>query len=591
VRPFSKRTHEPTGNRGASVGCSIPSAGAVDQHARVAREPRIDVVSGVIALMLGWLVFTPFAGLDTDPFHDGLMLKPALDVASGQTLFRDTLMRYGPLTTWLQAAELMVLGRSLHSIRLATFFVYGLIACGLVMSWRLVLPRTLTILSCVLWFLLAPFEFASVAWSSIYALGFQAMALLALMCAVSSPRGRGGGWAGASGVLGGLSFLSRHVPLGVFTCVSVLAAYVVVGIAFPARRRDAARHFMTASAGTLVVVALFLLHLVWHGSLDAWWQQTVVWTWRESVHTGRLMIESLDFWWRHGLLFCALAVPLLWLVRDGRFGPCALALALAAIWAAVGNRFVNPVSLLTGTPAVALVLAFAWTVSRALRTRQAPTAETMMTLAAMIVCMASWTEAIPTGHPGHLFWALSASLGFSVLAAWQFAGRRTALVAAVLVLLSGQFIFAKAMNFWGRLTMPRVTLVQPTVLAGMRELPANAKLWTDLATVIDQYSRERPRWPMLLEGNNMVILALAPDLTNGDPSFLRYLNLPYDGELRAQFIIRERPLIFRQPRFTSEQVERAMQEVGYVTLFKWRRHGELLAPRDLPSNPNQPSTR
>ena len=45
------------------------------------------------------------AVLQVDPHHDGVMLKPAFDVAAGQTLFRDTFTQYGALTpvwlTWL----------------------------------------------------------------------------------------------------------------------------------------------------------------------------------------------------------------------------------------------------------------------------------------------------------------------------------------------------------------------------------------------------------------------------------------------------------------------------------------------------------
>jgi hypothetical protein len=40
------------------------------------------------------LSFAPFAPLEIDA-HDGVMLKPAMDVLSGHVLFRDTVSPYG----------------------------------------------------------------------------------------------------------------------------------------------------------------------------------------------------------------------------------------------------------------------------------------------------------------------------------------------------------------------------------------------------------------------------------------------------------------------------------------------------------------
>ena len=45
-----------------------------------------------------------FAHLDPDWHHDGILFKPAVDVASGKSLFRETFTQYGALTTYLQGA-------------------------------------------------------------------------------------------------------------------------------------------------------------------------------------------------------------------------------------------------------------------------------------------------------------------------------------------------------------------------------------------------------------------------------------------------------------------------------------------------------
>src|SRR5262245_52317578 len=67
--------------------------------------------------LLGWLsralplvaiaatvaIFTPFARLNINAYHDGAVLKPTLDVLAGKTLFRDTLGLYAIGITHLQA--------------------------------------------------------------------------------------------------------------------------------------------------------------------------------------------------------------------------------------------------------------------------------------------------------------------------------------------------------------------------------------------------------------------------------------------------------------------------------------------------------
>lgn len=548
---------------------------------RAATSPAIDVTAGAVACLLVWIAFLPFTTLDIDPYHDGLMLKPAVDVVSGQTLFRDSLMMYGPLTTWLQAAAMALAGTTLRVVRLSTVFAYGLAAGALVMCWRLVLPRPLAIIAGAFWLLFSPIGFALHPWPSVYALCFQSMALLGLMRAVSSSGGRG--WGLASGVCAGLTFLCRQLPTGVFTCAGVLAGLAAVALLFPAYRRRAIDACVGAVVGMALVLAIFLLHLVWQGSLDAWWEQTVVWAFRwaqGSSGVGIRALRCLDLWLPYGVVFGAVILLALLLVRGGRPLTSALALGLTAawVWFAVWFGYIEAFG--QGVTPIALTLALGSTLYVAVRDRRAPGEETVLALVALIVCLGSWTQVYPLGDPGHLFWGISLSYGFSLLAAWQLGARRTALVAAVLVLLWSPFAVGKVLQWQKRLAAPRVTLTEPPLLAGMRERPQRARQWRRLAAAIRDYSRTRPRWPMLLEGDNLVAVSLAPDLTNGDPSVVRFHHVPYDDAQRARFILRERPLVFSE-QASGEMVRQAMEQVGYRPLLKMP-HAVLLAP-DEPS--------
>jgi len=50
------------------------------------------------------LAYLPFVRIDPDPHHDGLVLKNALDVAHGLTLYRQSFNQYGPLFVFTDAA-------------------------------------------------------------------------------------------------------------------------------------------------------------------------------------------------------------------------------------------------------------------------------------------------------------------------------------------------------------------------------------------------------------------------------------------------------------------------------------------------------
>src|SRR3954469_15971490 len=90
------------------------------------------------------MVLVPLAHLGIDPHHDGIMLKPALDVLSGQVLFRDSFMQYGALTCYLQALALWF-SPTLLSIRLLAAAAYVVTLLFLYSAWRMILPRSLAV--------------------------------------------------------------------------------------------------------------------------------------------------------------------------------------------------------------------------------------------------------------------------------------------------------------------------------------------------------------------------------------------------------------------------------------------------------------
>jgi hypothetical protein len=173
-------------------------------------------------------MLVPFARLGVEFHHDGIMLKPALDVLSGQVLFRDTFMQYGALTCYLQVLALWI-HPSLLSVKLMTVAAYGVTLFFLYATWRLILPRSLTILSCCLFILFIPaYEkdwyghyLVFLPWSSVFSMMFQSIGIYALFKIIRGEQSEQ--WGLVLGVTCASVFWCRQ-PVGLIMigCVAVI---------------------------------------------------------------------------------------------------------------------------------------------------------------------------------------------------------------------------------------------------------------------------------------------------------------------------------------------------------------------------------
>ena len=145
------------------------------------------MVLPLLAFTITIAVFLPFARLGIDPYHDGVMLKPALDVFSGQRLFGDTWSHYGALATYIQVFFLWAMGKSLLAVKVGTVLAYGLTASILVIGVAEISalePRGSVARRCVYFlrtFLIILDKQIMLPWSSVYAMVFQALGLLYLL--------------------------------------------------------------------------------------------------------------------------------------------------------------------------------------------------------------------------------------------------------------------------------------------------------------------------------------------------------------------------------------------------------------------------
>ena len=142
------------------------------------KKRNLDLIDGmwfflivIVVATLLWFGYWSLIGVD--PHHDGIMLKPAMDVASGQMVFRDTFTQYGLLSVLIPACALHFCGY-LITLKLLVVCFYAGCAALLYLISRKVMRIEFAWIPVFLMFVLAPFYFWTFhPWSSVIALFFS----------------------------------------------------------------------------------------------------------------------------------------------------------------------------------------------------------------------------------------------------------------------------------------------------------------------------------------------------------------------------------------------------------------------------------
>ena len=206
----------------------------------------------VFAFTVLW--FGVFAVTRIDLHHDAVMLKPAIDVAAGKVIFRDTFCQYGALAVWLQALAVKLFGGEIVVIQLLTVFFYG--GCAVVsdLIFRRFLSFPFRLINLALFWGMAPFYIVPMhPWSSVYALFFMLLTEEFILRFFES--GRGWELFGA-GSFAACAFLARH-PCGAAIFAAGAAAVGFYAIRF--RRSWSAPAWYVA--GTASILGAFALYL------------------------------------------------------------------------------------------------------------------------------------------------------------------------------------------------------------------------------------------------------------------------------------------------------------------------------------------
>ena len=234
---------------------------------------------GFAAAVTGLVIFVPayFAFLDPDWHHDGIMFKPAADVASGLALYRETFSQYGALTTYLQAAAISIFGKHLLVIRLQAAIFLSLSGALLFVIARRVAPRNIAILSVFIWLAVSPYLGETfLPWSSIYSLFFILLGgwLLGKALEPDTQRTFGYWLCFFSSLSFSAAFWARQ-PTGIMLPI-MFSLFAILLLDRGLANRRLYFQALAYITGFLPLTTLMLAWLLINQSLGDWWLQSIV---------------------------------------------------------------------------------------------------------------------------------------------------------------------------------------------------------------------------------------------------------------------------------------------------------------------------
>jgi hypothetical protein len=399
----------------------------------------------VVALTL--FVAGKFAPLGVDPHHDGIMMKPAIDMLHGKTLFKDSFTQYGALSTLIQTTSLKLFGEHLIVIKYLTVAFYGGIAALLWIVWSIFLPSPLATLTVLIWVGLFGFYkkelYIFLAWSSVYALFAQ---MLSIYFLIMWAKWKKPALLFCVGVCAAAAFWFRQ-PAGIYIFASVFIFWFAAWI-----KKVKLPSLFPLIIGFLFVHLLFFYWLIQNGSLTYWWAQSIGFA-ASWAHTVALQ-------YRFPIFQISKLLP--------------LSYSAVSIWVLF--------------PAAVLYQGYILLKQKKL----SPTH--LQLLAAVCVSLFSWLQYYPQDDPRHCFWAATPMMGFFVYSAWynKNKGLKHFIIFCLFLLFLAPDIFNGLRNASNKLEVQYYTFTGNTVLKGMKENKQNYLYFQSLIKAIREEEKQRP---------------------------------------------------------------------------------------------------
>lgn len=560
--PASSQSEKPPPTRVNGADDMIPVSDQSAVRAVAQSDYWIALSIGLVAAAL----FYPFVSLGIDPLHDGVMLKPAMDVASGQALFRDTFSHFGPLTTWIQAAGLLLFDPSLLTLRYITLVAYVTILPSLYLCWREFLPRSLAIAACGLFLVQIPFyhrDSYMLPWSSSLALLFQVLSGMALLKLIMRSPGSSS-WAYILGFALAATFWCRQSVGGL-----LMGAVAAIGLALwwvGWRKGDGntLRMWSQVLLGCLVPSALVIGVFIIQDSVGAWWEQDFEHPkkWLATEGARRFAYWGSECFQYYNIIRLAAVLalgstPLI--VRAWK--PKVPVWIVPATWAVMATFYIvnnlnggggHEMFLVhtggwTALWAQALIAGTLWCLIKAgLRLEGTPRVEFCAPAAWLVISLASLLQYYPVPSVSHVFWALAPSFGILVYGIWKLTSSSTPLTLLGLALVYSPAVYDKILMAGETLALPRTTLASPAFLRGMKVEATKATAFRQVEEVTTRIRAQFPGVAGMVYGDDVLWALYADRLENPGPYYLSWIGLleDKDRKQRLNYLYSKRPIVF-----------------------------------------------
>lgn len=248
-----------------------------------------NIVYNVSIFVITLLITAFYANRGFDVHHNGLMFYIALKISEGHMLFKEIYSHYGPLTSLLQAASLLIVAKKMIVIQYLTAITYALIYCLCFNIWKRFLPISWALFSVVISILLAPYiDERMLPWSSVTALLFQAIALFYMIKYNDNNKQYN---LYVTGIAIALCFWSRQ-DVGLLLLITVLLYMIVI----LKNRKELLLKAGAILIGFSIISLFFIIWLSANGAIYDWWEQNIIgiFNWAFSVGNTAAITVSLN---------------------------------------------------------------------------------------------------------------------------------------------------------------------------------------------------------------------------------------------------------------------------------------------------------
>lgn len=458
-------------------------------------------LSGLVAsAFLAVLTFFWFGWLSQfgwDPHHDGIITKPAIDVANGGQVFVDTFSQYGAVMIWLQAGVVRLFGESLLAIRLSSVAFLSIAVFFLNLSLMRVVPRTIALVAVLAWLVMNDAHtHVTLAWSSVYLMGIQGVILFLVVLCFQARAERLVFWL-VIGALVGLMFFIR-MPQGLAHMLAFTLSLTLSPLVRPDhfRFRPNMYALLALFAGLGGVFALVIWVIIRMGAYNDFVLQ---------------MFEMARVFPR--------MIALAW---DGQEYNTA-----NFLYSAFNALFPRNYDMIWLGLALGTVLAFLWLVAPQRWIK--PHRDWPALLAFTTVAVASWSQYFPIAEPRHFYWASMPMMGpfivvlMHLMQRWITARFATIGTFAVLALFLANTVPKRAGIVYNRVTSHTAPIEhQPRLLRGLYFPPDKHAELTELAGTLETLRQRMPDRPVVVTGYEPIYVNFVDWTPNWHPVYVSY---------------------------------------------------------------------